>query len=89
MGAEKSHAFFDNTTSWDSLYIQGKKLIEKFLVNGGVVEISKKQCTLLTEDIVKSKDFEIVNNNDLIEISKKKLVDNPYYSLIYVFFKHL
>ena len=57
-----------------------KKLIEKFLVNGGVVEISKKQCTLLTEDIVKSKDFEIVNNNDSIEISKKKLVDNPYYS---------
>ena len=77
---EKSHAFFDNTTSWDSLYIQGKKLIEKYLVNGGVVEISENQCTLLTEDIIKSKDFVIVNSEDSIEINKKKLVDNPFYS---------
>ena len=56
------------------------KLIEKYLVNGGVVEISENQCTLLTEDIIKSKDFVIVNSEDSIEINKKKLVDNPFYS---------
>ena len=34
----------------------------------------------LGEEVGIAKNFEIVNNNDLIEISKKKLVDNPYYS---------
>ena len=42
-----------------------KKLIETFLVNGGVVEVSKNQCTLLTEDILKSNDFKIKNDDDL------------------------
>ena len=80
-GVLKNHMPFLTTLRLGVAYIyKEKKLIEKFLVNGGVVEISKKQCTLLTEDIVKSKDFEIVNNNDQLEISKKKLVDNPYYS---------
>ena len=69
-GVLKNHMPFLTTLRLGIAYIyKEKKLIEKFLVNGGVVEISKKQCTLLTEDIVKSKDFEIVNNNDSIKIT--------------------
>ena len=61
-------------------FIKGKKLVETFLVNGGVIEVSNNRCTLLTEDILKSNDFKIKNNEDLIEISKKKLVENLHYS---------
>ncbi len=80
-GVLKNHMPFLTTLRLGIAYIyKENKLIEKYLVNGGVVEISENQCTLLTEDIIKSKDFVIVNSGDSIEINKKKLVDNPFYS---------
>lgn len=80
-GVLKNHMPFLTTLRLGIAYIyKENKLIEKYLVNGGVVEISENQCTLLTEDIIKSKDFVIVNSEDSIEINKKKLVDNPFYS---------
>ena len=80
-GVLKNHMPFLTTLRLGITYIYKEyKLIEKYLVNGGVVEISENQCTLLTEDIIKSKDFVIVNSEDSIEINKKKLVDNPFYS---------
>ncbi len=80
-GVLKNHMPFLTTLRLGITYIyKENKLIEKYLVNGGVVEISENQCTLLTEDIIKSKDFVIVNSEDSIEINKKKLVDNPFYS---------
>ena len=80
-GVLKNHMPFLTTLRLGIAYIyKENKLIEKYLVNGGVVEISENQCTLLTEDIIKSKDFVIVNGEDSIEINKKKLVDNPFYS---------
>ena len=80
-GVLKNHMPFLTTLRLGIAYIyKENKLIEKYLVNGGVVEISENQCTLLTEDIIKSKDFVTVNSEDSIEINKKKLVDNPFYS---------
>ena len=80
-GVLKNHMPFLTTLRLGIAYIyKENKLIEKYLVNGGVVEISENQWTLLTEDIIKSKDFVIVNSEDSIEINKKKLVDNPFYS---------
>ena len=80
-GVLKNHMPFLTTLRLGIAYIyKENKLIEKYLVNGGVVEISENQCTLLTEDIIKSKDFVIVNSGDSIEINKKKLVDDPFYS---------
>ena len=80
-GILKNHMPFLTTLRLGIAYIyKKKKLVETFLVNGGVVEVSKNQCTLLTEDILKSRDFKINNKDDLIEVKKKKLVENLYYS---------
>ena len=80
-GVLKNHMPFLTTLRLGIAYIyKGKKLVETFLVNGGVIEVSNNRCTLLTEDILKSNDFKIKNNEDLIEISKKKLVENLHYS---------
>jgi len=80
-GILKNHMPFLTTLRLGIAYIyKKKKLVETFLVNGGVVEVSKNQCTLLTEDILKSSDFKINNKDDLIEVKKKKLVENLYYS---------
>ena len=52
-------------------YIYKKKKIGRNLsCNGGVVEVSNNQCTLLTEDILKSRDFKI-NNNDDRQVKRK------------------
>ena len=80
-GILKNHMPFLTTRRLGIAYIyKKKKLVETFLVNGGVVEVSKNQCTLLTEDILKSRDFKINNKDDLVEVKKKKLVENLYYS---------
>ena len=80
-GILKNHMPFLTTLRLGIAYIyKKKKLVETFLVNGGVVEVSKNQCTLLTEDILKSRDFKINNKDDLVEVKKKKLVENLYYS---------
>jgi F-type H+-transporting ATPase subunit epsilon len=80
-GVLKNHMAFLTTLRLGIAYIyKEKKLIETFLVNGGVVEVSKNQCTLLTEDILKSNDFKIKNDDDLIQLKKKKLVENLNYS---------
>ena len=80
-GILKNHMPFLTTLRLGIAYIyKKKKLVETFLVNGGVVEVSKNQCTLLTEDILKSSDFKINNKEDLVEVKKKKLVENLYYS---------
>ena len=80
-GILKNHMPFLTTLRLGIAYIyKKKKLVETFLVNGGVVEVSKNHCTLLTEDILKSRDFKINNKDDLVEVKKKKLVENLYYS---------
>ena len=80
-GILKNHMPFLTTLRLGIAYIyKKKKLVETFLVNGGVVEVSKNQCTLLTEDILKSRDFKMNNKDDLVEVKKKKLVENLYYS---------
>ena len=51
---------------------KNKKIIETFLVNGGIVEVSKNKCTLLSEDIVKTSDYKDQKTDDKIEIEKIK-----------------
>tara|TARA_B100001248_G_scaffold64201_1_gene44813 strand:+ start:227 stop:559 length:333 start_codon:yes stop_codon:yes gene_type:complete len=53
-----------------NIYIyRNKKIIKKFLVNGGILEVLENRCTLLTEDI-SDLESEVINNDD--ELSKKK-----------------
>ena len=81
-GVLRNHMPFLTTLRLGIAYIyKEKKLIETYLVNGGVVEVSKNHCTLLTEDIINSNDFKVEKNDDPCrDQKKKKLLENPYYS---------
>ena len=59
---------------------KNKKIVETFLVNGGIVEVSKNKCTLLSEDIVKNSNYNIQKSDDKIEIEKIKVSKKLYYS---------
>tara|TARA_B100001057_G_scaffold370826_1_gene374827 strand:- start:2309 stop:2644 length:336 start_codon:yes stop_codon:yes gene_type:complete len=80
-GILKNHMPFLTTLRLGIAYIyKEKKLIETFLVSGGVVEVSDNQCTLLTEEIIKSEEFKISNLEDEVEKKKEKIVNAIYYS---------
>ena len=80
-GILKNHMPFLTTLRLGVAYIyKEKKLLETYLVSGGVVEVSDNQCTLLTEEIIKSKDFKISNLEDEVEKKKEKIVNKLYYS---------
>ena len=59
---------------------KNKKIIETFLVNGGIVEVSNNKCTLLSEDIVKTSDYKDQKTDDKIEIEKIRVSKKLYYS---------
>ena len=80
-GILKNHMPFLTTLRLGIAYIyKEKKLLETFLVSGGVVEVSDNQCTLLTEEIIKSNDFKISNQEDEVEKKKERIVNSLYYS---------
>jgi|TARA_B100000287_G_scaffold257038_2_gene241656 F-type H+-transporting ATPase subunit epsilon len=81
LGILKNHMPFLTTLRIGIVYIyQNKKLLETFLVNGGVLEIIDNKCTLLAEDIVKSADFKIEETGNEIELKKLKVTKNLYYT---------
>ena len=80
-GILKNHMPFLTTLRIGIAYIyKNKKIIETFLVNGGIVEVSKNKCTLLSEDIVKTSDFRDEKTDDKIEIQKIKVSKKLFYS---------
>ena len=73
-GILKNHMPFLTTLRIGVAYIfKNKKIIETFLVNGGIVEVSKNKCTLLSEDIIKTSEYKVEKTNDKIEIEKAKV----------------
>ena len=80
-GVLKNHMPFLTSLRIGVAYIfKNKKIVETFLVNGGIVEVSKNKCTLLSEDVVKKSDYNIQNSEDKIEIEKIKVSKKLYYS---------
>ena len=80
-GVLKNHMPFLTSLRIGVAYIfKNKKIVERFLVNGGIVEVSKNKCTLLSEDVVKNSDFNIEKSDDKIEIEKMKVSKKLYYS---------
>ena len=80
-GILKNHMPFLTTLRLGIAYIyKEKKLIETYLVSGGVIEVSDNQCTLLTEEIVKSNEFIISDQENEIEKKKEKIVNKLFYS---------
>ncbi len=79
-GILKNHMPFLTTLRTGVAYIyKNKKLIDTFLVNGGVVEVLNNQCTVLTEDIIKSSDYK-TDENDKNNKEKLKAIKQLYYS---------
>ena len=71
-GILTNHMPFLTTLRIGVAYVyKNKKLVETFLINGGVVEVHENKCTLLTEDIIKSGDFRKEDNNSEVEKEKK------------------
>ncbi len=80
-GILKNHMPFLTTLRTGIAYIyRNKKIVETFLVDGGIVEVSKNKCTLLSEDILKSSDFKSENTDDKKEIEKLRISKKLYYS---------
>ncbi len=80
-GILKNHMPFLTTLRIGVAYIfKNKKIIETFLVNGGIVEVSKNKCTLLSEDVVKTSEYDAEKKDDKIEIEKAKVSKKLYYS---------
>tara|TARA_B100000676_G_scaffold256507_1_gene263875 strand:+ start:65 stop:400 length:336 start_codon:yes stop_codon:yes gene_type:complete len=80
-GILKNHMPFLTTLRIGIAYIyKNKKIIETFLVNGGIVEVSKNKCTLLSEDIVKTSDYRDEKTDSEIEIQKIKVTKKLFYS---------
>ena len=69
------------------IYVE-KKIIETFLVTGGIVEVSQNGCSLLTEEVINTnsvsstiKTAESSNKNELnLKRQKEKALAKLYYS---------
>ena len=70
IGVLSNHMPLITSLRLGNIYIyRNKKIIKKFLVNGGILEVFENRCTLLTEDISDS-ESEVISNDD--ELSKRK-----------------
>ena len=71
IGVLSNHMPLITSLRLGNIYIyRDKKIIKKFLVNGGILEVFGNRCTLLTEDISDS-ESKVINNDD--ELSKRKI----------------
>jgi len=80
-GILKNHMPFLTTLRIGIAYIyKNKEIIETFLVNGGIVEVSENRCTLLSEDIIRTSDYKDKQTDDKIEMEKIRVSKKLYYS---------
>ncbi len=59
---------------------KNQKLLKKFLINGGIIEVFDNKCTLLSEDI---SDVDVKlekQENDELHSQKLKVISNQYYN---------
>ena len=89
LGILKDHMPFLTSLRVGIVYIYlEKKMIETFLVTGGIVEVSQNRCSLLTEEIINTDSLSSKNeraessNKDEINLKrlKEKALEKFYYS---------
>ena len=89
IGILKDHMPFLTSLRVGIVYIYlEKKIIETFLVTGGIVEVSQNRCSLLTEEVINTnsvnstnKTEESSNKNEVnLESLKNKALEKLYYS---------
>ena len=72
LGVLSNHMPLITSLRLGNIYIyKDKKIIKKFLVNGGILEVIENRCTLLTEDI-SDLENEVVSNDDQLAQKKQK-----------------
>ena len=89
IGILKNHMPFLTSLRVGIVYIYlDKKLIETFLVTGGIIEVSGNKCSLLTEEIINTNSVssetitdESLNKDDInLKKMKDKALKKFYYS---------
>ena len=80
IGVLSNHMPLITSLRLGNIYIyKNKKIIKKFLVNGGIIEVLENRCTLLTEDISDS-ESEIIDNDDELSKRKKEIALKQFYT---------
>ena len=80
IGVLSNHMPLVTSLRLGNIYIyRNKKIIKKFLVNGGILEVLENRCTLLTEDI-SDLESEVVNNDDELSKKKAEIASKQFYS---------
>tara|TARA_Y200000002_G_scaffold177372_1_gene146172 strand:+ start:546 stop:878 length:333 start_codon:yes stop_codon:yes gene_type:complete len=80
IGVLSNHMPLITSLRLGNIYIyRNKKIIKKFLVNGGILEVLENRCTLLTEDI-SDLESEVINNDDELSKKKAEIASKQFYS---------
>jgi len=87
-GILKDHMPFLTSLRVGIVYIYlEKKMIETFLVTGGIVEVSQNRCSLLTEEVINTNSLssknESAGSSNKDEINLKRLKDKALEKLYY------
>ncbi len=89
IGILKDHMPFLTSLRVGIVYIYlEKKIIETFLVTGGIVEVSQNRCSLLTEEVINTNSVSSTNKNEEssnkdeinLKRQKEKALAKFYYS---------
>ena len=86
-GVLKNHIPFLTSLRVGIAYIYlDKKLIETFLVTGGIIEVSGNKCSLLTEEVINTKSVSskaITDESSKNDVNLKKMKDKVLKKLYY------
>ena len=83
IGVLSNHMPLITSLRLGNIYIyKDKKVIKKFLVNGGILEVIENRCTLLTEDISDLENEVVNKDNDDDQLAQKKseIASQQFYS---------
>jgi len=80
IGVLSNHMPLITSLRLGNIYIyKDKKIIKKFLVNGGILEVFENRCALLTEDVFDS-ESKAMNNDDKLFQKKSEIALQQFYS---------
>ena len=80
IGVLSNHMPLITSLRLGNVYIyKDKKIIKKFLANGGILEVFENKCALLTEDI-SDLESEVISNDDKLFQKKSEIASQQFYT---------